>query len=264
MGRAARFIDDVLLLPDEVRERLERGEQALDGANDPASAREAEAIFRALLEQRPGLLRALVGWARALERTGDVTGARLALAEARQQEPDDPRLALLAARFALAARDPGAAVTAAREAARRLAQQGGAAFAEACELRARAEWMRGRPDRAARELRKAIAARPDDVETRVALVEALVDADELPAARRAAKGLEVAGLDDPRATRLGLALHRAGDPGSALPLLERAAQLGNTLALEALARQSLARGEGVKAEQHARMAVARGGGARAL
>jgi tetratricopeptide (TPR) repeat protein len=260
VGRAARFIDDVLLLPDEMRERLDRADAALD-AGRPA---EAEPIFRGVLEARPGVLRALIGWARALEGTGDLAGARLALAEARQQDPDDPRLALLAARLALASHDPGAAVTAAREAARRLAPVGGTAFAEACELRARAEWMRGRPDRAARELRKAIAARPDDLETRIALVEALVDADELPAARRASKGVDPAGLDDHRATRLGLALHRAGDPAGAAPLLERAAQLGSTKALEALARQALARDEPERAEQHARMAVARGGGAAAL
>jgi GTP-binding protein EngB required for normal cell division len=258
--RAARFIDDVLLLPDGVRERLERAERALDAG----LVREAEQLFRGVLEERPGLLRALVGWARTLEATGDIAGARLALAEARQQEPDDPRLALLAARLALAGRDPGAAVTAAREAARRLASQGGPAFAEACELRARAEWMRGRPDRAARELRKAVAARPDDVECRLALVEALVDADELPAARRAARGLEGAGLDDPRTIRLGLALFRAGDRNGARPLLERAAQLGNTEALEALARSALADGHLDLAETYARRSVGRGGGAAAL
>ncbi|UJR79875.1 Hypothetical protein I5071_19150 [Sandaracinus amylolyticus] len=260
VGRAARFIDDVLLLPEEVRDRIERAEQLLDAGRGA----EAEKLLRGVLEERPGLLRALIGWARALEMTGDVSGARLALAEARQQEPDDPQLSLLAAKLALASHDPGAAVTAAREAARRLAAQGGPAFAEACVIRARAEWMRGRPDRAARELRKAIAARPDDVDARIALVEALVDSDERLAARRAARGLEGAGLDDARTTRLGLALHRAGDAASARPLLERAAQIGNTQALEALARQSLARGDHAAAEGHARMAVARGGGADAL
>ncbi len=260
VGRAARFIDDVLLLPDEVRERLERGDEDLEAQR----FRDAERIFREILEERPGLLRALLGYARALEGNGDIHGARLALLEARQQEPDDPRLSLVAARLALASGDPGAAVTSAREAARRLAGQGGPLFAEACVLRARGESMRGRPDRAARELRKALAAEPGDVDNQLALVEALVSAHEFLAARRAAKGLDEVGLDDTRTMRLGLALHQANDPVAARPLLERAAQWGSTQALEALARQALARGDAVAGEVHARMAVARGGGANAL
>lgn len=260
VGRAARFIDDVLLLPDDVRERLERGDDDLEHER----FREAERVFREILEERPGLLRALVGYARALEGTGDVQGARLALLEARQQDPDDPRLSLLASRLALASGDPAAAVTAAREAARRLAGQGGSLFAEACVLRARGESMRGRPDRAARELKKALAVEPDQVDHQLALVEALVDAKEFLAARRAAHGLTGMGLDDTRIVRLGLALHRANDPLAARPLLERAAQLGSTRALEALAADALSRRDASSAELHARMAVARGGGSSAL
>lgn len=260
LDRAARFIDDVLLLPDDVRERLERAEAALEAGR----FRDAEAMFRGVLGERPGLVRGLVGAARSFEALGRVAEARAAVAEARQQEPDDTRLALMAARLALAMSDVGAAVTAAREAARRLASAGGAPFAEACMLRARAEWMRGRPDRAAREIRKAIAARPDDLEARVTLVEALVDAGARPAASRAARGLVDERLDERAAARLGLALHRAGASAVAAPLLERAARAGDTRALDALARGALAAGALGDAEMHARTAIARGGGGAAL
>ncbi|MCZ7686294.1 MAG: tetratricopeptide repeat protein [Sandaracinaceae bacterium] len=157
LDRAARFIDDVLLLPDDVRDTLEQAEHALE----QGVPEHAEPLFREVLAERPSLLRARQGLALALEARGDVAGARAILAVSRQLDPDEPEVALLSARLALAANDLDAAVGEARDAARRLAQSGGASFAEACLIQARAEVRRGRPDRAARELRKAIAAQPE-------------------------------------------------------------------------------------------------------
>lgn len=261
LDRAARFLDDVLLLPEELRTRLERAEQALVEGRPV----DAERGFRAALEARPGLHRAQVGWARALLATGDAATARIAVAEARQTDPEDPALAVLAGRIALEAGDIATAIVASREALRRLAPDQGALIAEACVVRARAEWRRGRPDRAVRELRKAIAAAGERAsELPVELVEALIDAGEVAQAVRTARGLTSRELPDVLARRLGLALTRAGENDLAESLLARAAAQGDTEALAASARLQIAKGDLAVAESQARMAVARGGGAKAL
>jgi tetratricopeptide (TPR) repeat protein len=259
LDRFGRFFDDALL-PEDVRGAVERAEKLLAEGH----AREAEAAFRRVLDARPQLGRALLGWGRALLETGDLTGARVALAEAQKASPDDPRIAVLSARLALEAGELGAALSAAREATRRLASEGGRPFAEACALRASVESRRGRPDRAARELRKAVAAAPDDVTFRVALVVAFADAWERASALRAARELAVDKVDETSALEIGLALSRLREGAAALPWLEKAAARGEAAALGALARHALSEGAIERAEGHARMAVARGGGARAL
>lgn len=257
--RAARFFDDALL-SDDVRQSIERAEALLTEGR----AKEAEAAFRRVIEARPQLGRALLGWARSLLELGDLSGARVALAEAQKVAPDDPRLTVLSARLALEAGELGAALSASREAARRLAPEGGKAFAEACALRASVEARRGRPDRAARELRKAIAAAPDDLAHRVALVVAFADGWERASALRAARELPIERVDERGALEVGLALSRLREGAAALPWLEKAASRGEAAALAALARHALGEGAVERAEAHARMAVARGGGAQAL
>jgi len=258
--RAARFLDDVLLLPDDLRASLEGAEKLLA----EGKCKEAEAAFRRILDGRPQLGRALVGWARALLALGDWPTARIAIAEARKALPEDPYVTLLSARLALAADELGAAASAAREAARKLASEGGAPFAEACSIRAQVEARRGRPDRAARELRKAVAATPEDIVLRVALAEAFVAAEERAPALRIAREIPEAKLDDANALRLGLAIAQLGEMTLAMPLLTRAAQRGDATALVALARHALKQDRLELAETHARMAIARGGGGAAL
>jgi thioredoxin-like negative regulator of GroEL len=126
LDRFGRFFDDALL-PDDVRGAVERAEKLLAEGH----AREAEAAFRRVIDARPQLGRALLGWGRALLEMGDLGGARVALAEAQKVAPDDPRIAVLSARLALEAGELGAALSASREAARRLAADGGRPFAEA-------------------------------------------------------------------------------------------------------------------------------------
>lgn len=260
LDRAARFIDDVLLLPDDVREILERAERHLAAGE----AAQAERLLREVLADRPSLLRARQGLALALRARGDLAGARAILAVSRQLDPDEPEVALLCARLALEAGDVPAAVEEARDAARRLAREGGAPFAEACVVRARAERARGRPDRAARELRKAIAADPEDEALRVELAEALAAAGRGAQAASAVRGLDAASIAPDVAARLGLALHGAGEGARAQALLERGAAAGRADATRALAELALAHGDPTAAENHARTAVARGGGAEAL
>ncbi|MBX3272429.1 MAG: tetratricopeptide repeat protein [Sandaracinaceae bacterium] len=205
LDRAARFIDDVLLLPDDVRERVEDAERALREGR----AAEAEGALRAILAERPSLLRARQGLTLALRARGDLEGARAITAVSRQLDPDEPEIALLSAQLALEAGDVNAAVEEARDAARRAAKEGGAPFAAACVIRARAERARGRPDRAARELRKALAADPDDPELRLELAEALAVAGRGPSAAAALHGLDLAEVPAETAERLGEALAAA-------------------------------------------------------
>jgi len=260
LDRLSRFIDDVLLLPEDVRARLDRAEDALEAGQTAAAA----SLFEDVLAERPSLARAAVGLAQARQGMGDLAGARAALETARRLAPDDPEVALLAARLALLAGDTAGAAEAARVAAMRLAATGGEALAEACTLRARAEQSRGRPDRAARELRKALSIRPDDPLLRVELVEALAASGLLAQARAVASGVAPEAVDDGAAVRLGLALHRAGSDEAAVPWLERGAAAGSDVALLVLARRDLSRARLAEAEQRVRRCVARGGGVEAL
>ncbi|MCB9591929.1 MAG: dynamin family protein [Sandaracinaceae bacterium] len=260
LDRAARFIDDVLLLPDDVRERVEDAERALREGRHA----EAEGALREVLAERPSLLRARQGLTLVLRAKGDLDGARAIAAVSRQLDPDEPEIALLSAQLALEAGDIAAAVEEARDAARRAAKEGGPRFAAACVVRARAERARNRPDRAARELRKALAADPEDHELRVELAETLAVAGRGASAAAALHGLDLEEVAPEVAERLGVALASVGETTRAKGLLQRAAQSGRALASARLAELALADGDLDAAETHARTAVARGGGALAL
>ena len=142
---------------------------------------EAEQLFLAVLAERPQLARALLGLAHARHGLGDRPGTLQALKDAREQIPEDGEVALWTARLALELGDGALAASASRAAARSFANQGGDRLADAFASLAWAEWHNGRADRAARELRKALAIRPDDAQLRLALVEALEAFDD-PAA----------------------------------------------------------------------------------
>lgn len=260
LDRAARFIDDVLLLPEDVRDEVEEAERAIrDGDHE-----RAEATLRAILADRPSLLRARQGLALALRARGDVAGARAILAVSRQLDPDEPEVALLSAQLALEAGDVAAAVEQARDAARQAAKEGGAIFAAACVIRARAERQRGRPDRAARELRKALSADSDDEELRLELAEALAAAGRGSSAAAALHGVDTETVEPDAALRLGEALVAIGEGPRARALLARAAGVGRARASSLLAQLDIAIGDFDAAEEHARTAVARAGGAEAL
>ncbi len=260
LDRIGRFIDDVLLLPDELRLRLDRAEDALEAKDFTLAAR----LFGQVAEARPSLARAHVGLAQALDAIGHIDDAHRAVREARKLEPTDGHVALLAAEIALKALDAEAAAIDARDAASRFTREQGPLFAKACALRARAEIRRGRPDRAARELRKALATTPNDPALRVELTEALLAAGQPALARASASGLDPQTVGDADAVRLGLALVEAGAGVTAGPWLERGAEAGSDAALIALAKMALDDGDLALAEMRARRAVARGGGATAL
>ncbi|MBO6939530.1 MAG: dynamin family protein [Deltaproteobacteria bacterium] len=259
LDRFERFLDDVVLLPDDLRADLE----AADAAIDAGAHAEAEQLFLAVLSERPQLARAALGLAHARHGLGDREGTLAALKDARELIPEDGEVALWTARLALELGDGALAASASRAAARSFASEGGGRLADACATLAWAEWKNGRPDRAARELRKALAIRPTD-ELRLALVEALVDAGELAPARSAAHGLEPRGLGPDGALRAGRALARIGATEAAAQFLEAAAAGGRAEALLLLAEGAMSAGAPDRAETLAREAVAKGVGPQAL
>ena len=260
LDRVSRFIDDVLLLPDDLRARLEAAEDALESAR----YEDARDRFREVATERPTLARASVGLAQAAEKMGDLEEAQGALRVARETAPDDPEVALYASELALAAEDWDAASEAARDAASRWTQDNAELLARACTVRARAERGRGRPDRAARELRKALSVRPDDTALRVELVEALAAAGRSAAARVAASGVDPGEVPVRVAARVGAALDEAGAPEAARVWLERAAEGGDATAHCRLGRTALEASLVEEAERHARLAASAGGGEASL
>ncbi len=256
--RFERFLDDVLFLPDEVRETL----AAAGAAVEEGLFAEAADLYRDILAERtlPG---ALVGLARSLDGLGDHDGALEALARARRLLPEDAELASWAARAALELGRWEDAASAARDAARSFAEAGGEPFAEACTLVALAEWRGGRPDRAARELRKALVSAPTS-ERRALLVEALAAAGLVGAARSVAATLMPDELAPQEALRLGKTLIELGELDVAESLLASAVARGVAEAGVWLAETALARGDLMAAELLARQAVAKGVGAPAL
>src|SRR5690606_2900706 len=129
---------------------------------------------------------------------------------------------------------------------------------------AEAERGLGRPDRAARELQKAVAVDPSDLGLRVSLIEALAAAGQEASARAAAQGLERDALAGEQALRVGRALRTLGATELSAAFLESAVASKHAPALLELARVLLASGRLDEAESRARQAIARGAGAPAL
>ncbi|MBX3250088.1 MAG: tetratricopeptide repeat protein, partial [Myxococcales bacterium] len=258
--RFERFLDDVLFLPEDVREGLDAGDRALEAE----LFREAASIYRDVLESRPQLPRALVGLAHALRGVGDHAGTLEALEQARRVLPEDDELALWTARLALELDDADRAAAAARDAAQLRAAAGGPPLAEACALAATAEWRRGRPDRAARELRKALASDPSQHGLHVDLSYALADAGLMGAARSAAVAAPTEQLSPTQRRHLGDLLDRLGDPERGRALLESALAEGDPGAGLVLAKAAIRDGRLDDAELLGQRAVAAGLGAQAL
>ena len=152
---------------------------------------------------------------------------------------------------------------AALAASRGLAREGGDNFADACATLAWAEWHGGRPDRAVRELRKALSVSERD-DFRVALVAALVDAGDGAAALSSAAGLDPLRLGPMDAWRVGESLVRAGHDALGQRFMAVAADAGVREAWVALGRVTLSLGDAAAAESQARRAISEGGGGPAL
>ncbi len=262
-----RFIDDVLLLPEDLRETLETAEQALqDELFD-----EAAVLYREVLGSRPSLTRAWVGLSHAQARLGQVVDALEAAEHARSSDPRNGHVALHAAQLALAAGRPQVASEHADSAVRRLAKEGGRPLSEACVALGHAEQQQGRPDRAGRALRKAIASAPKWIEPRVALVECLAEQRKAHDAAVAAAALKPAHTTPAHALRIGTALativtpattaiHNTNLHSSARAWLDRACSddappADRARSLSLLSRLALTEGNPARAAEYAHAAV---------
>lgn len=263
--RLERFLDDVLLLPEDLRESLDAGDAALE-ADLP---KEAAEFYGEVLAARPSLLRAALGLAEARRRLGDRGGALEALRHARALAPEDGELALATAESAASLAEWAIAGSAARVAARAFAAREPARFVEAQRLGAQADRELGRPDRAARELRKALAMEeslsPADLrELRLELLDALADDGDHAALRQVAGRLEIEELAPGVAGKVGDLLAEGGFTDEAAAALSRAAAHGHVRSKIGLARLQRLAGQVDQALETAQTAVAQGGGVDAL
>lgn len=273
LDRLGRFIDDVLLLPEDVRADVEAAEGAL--ANELFE--EAIGLFEEVLRVRPNLPRALVGLAEAHQALGDLQATFVALAAAREAQPGDQALADWMLRLTLGvlegSKSPGPswrdeALQEAARAARTLLglrmADGGAPFAQACVLSARVEQLRGRTDRAIREYRKALAASPDAEGGRYALASLLFEAGKHRQAVALIRTMEPSQLSSTQAANLGELLFERGENELSASWLRAAIDAGSAPARGVEIRRLLRLGAVDDALAQARAYVAAGGGGEAL
>lgn len=268
LDRVGRFVEDVLLLPEETRSQLEAAEQALldeiyDGAED---------LFRGVLEDRPALVRAHLGLVEACQAQGKWQSASESALKALELSGGQPEVALLAARVHLRAGRPEQAARAARLAVRRVPQTDEAALAEASLLSAETEMALHRPDRATRDLRRLAALASLSFDRRVRGVQLAAEAAHRGVTQ--AQGVlsvllaecKPESMSKEALREVGLALRLARRHEAAVSFLDHAADAGDAKA--ALARAEMALEGSAQASSDAvlwaRKAVGLGGGHAAL
>jgi len=250
--RIARALDDALLLTPELREGIEAARAALEeGETDRALT-----LAQGVLAQRPDQAQALTLSGLARTASGDHAGARRDLEAATRAAPDEPEIAKALGDVCVVAGDLDAATHAYRAAALLCVREGGAPFAEAATALARVWTKLGRPDRAARELRKAAVAQVD-AEVLTLLGRALLDDAQPAAAQAALRRAAELDADPVTLSLLGKLLLRAGDADRAEAVLRLAsAALPKSAAVRVdLARALAAAGESDDARAEARAAV---------
>lgn len=256
IDKLSRFVDDVLLLPEEARGLAESAQALLD-EGDPASALEAVSAALAIRSDHPQLLY-LAG--EALSRLDERDEAEKMFKEALDLEPDHAPSRVGLARLLRRAGDPSGAADQLRRAAPQLVGSGDKELAMvALQELARCHIELGRIDRAARELRKAVSLGPDDVLLHASLARLLGDlGTEEGAARAAARRA----IDLVEGSKSGALLREVGAAALAVGLIDEASRV-LALALEQgetvnllLGRAALAQGDALKAHEHALRAVA--------
>lgn len=263
-GRVTDFIDDVLL-PDEQRTTLLRAQKAeRDG-----DLHETLRLLDDLDAQRPGLTRALELRGQALLGLGRPAEAAEALRKAAAQRPEARTLHLLGLALE-AAGDRRTARDALREALQSEADP--ALRAEIHRALGRVHASTGRPDRAARELRKGLRAladlpeeerQPSQRRLQIDLAAALLARGELAEARAVLDEALPEGAapsdNEPALRTLGHLLMREGRFAQSLPCLEALLRLRPDdleVATDA-ARAALGAGALDIAQAHLESAVAR-------
>jgi tetratricopeptide (TPR) repeat protein len=254
--KLTRFVDDVLLLPEEARELAESAQALLD-AGDPAAALDRALAALAVRDDHPQLLY-LVG--EASSRLGDAEQAERMFRVALDLDPSHARSRVGLARQLRQGGRSADAAELLRPAVPNLVGAGEKVLAVAAldEL-ARCHLDLGRPDRAARELRKAISLRTDDalLHARLARVLSSLSGEEGSARAAARKAVDLVdrSKDGPLLREVGAAALAAGLDAEAVDLLGRALDCGERTHL-LLGRAYLALGDAVSAHDHALRAVA--------
>ncbi|MBI2892825.1 MAG: dynamin family protein [Deltaproteobacteria bacterium] len=216
--KLGRMVEDAFLLPEELRTALERGEAHLERGELEEAARD----LRLVLSERPDHPRVGALYARVLRCRGDLDGALEALARASASDPEDPEVLFELGQARREAGDEKASMEHFKAAAAQLARHGGPAYSRAANALADGHLAAGRPDRAVRELRKAVSATPADANAHLKLGEALVADGEIGAAREALRRAAELEPEPAALARLGEAFLQAGCPSDAEAALRMA------------------------------------------
>ncbi len=253
--KLSRYVDDVLLLPDEARELVERAQRQLDEGH-AADALDAASKALEIRRDHPQILQ-IAG--EAMVRLGEHVEGEHLLREALEVDSEHAPSRLSLGRLLRRSSRPEEAAEQLRRAVPQFVGVGDKVLAaDALFELSRCHLALGRRDRAARELRKAVALGLDDVEVHRTLARVLIDLGEEGAARAAARHAveQVAAVTDGvLLRRVGEVALDAGLDDDARGLFERALDLGEPVQLQ-LARAALSRGDAMSAHEHALRALA--------
>jgi tetratricopeptide (TPR) repeat protein len=255
-AKLSRYLDDVLLLPEEAREHAEAAQRLLDQGHNEAALSEATSALQ-MRDDHPQLVYLA---AEALRRLDEHADAERMFREALELDSEHAPARVGLARLLRAQGKTIDAADELRKAAPHLVGAGETRLAaEVLAELAECHLSQQRPDRAARELRKAISLGIEDARLHARLSQILVRELSQPESARAAvvKAIElVAESDDgPLLVEVGTAALTAGLSGDATRLFGRALELGQPAHLQ-IGRALLAQGDAMGAHEHALRAVA--------
>jgi tetratricopeptide (TPR) repeat protein len=256
LAKLSRYLDDLLLLPDDARERAHVARAHLDAGR---AAEALQAISEAL-DIRPDHPWLLFVAAEALRQLGETDQAvqmyRAALDADEDHAPSRVGLAYILRRQG----DASSAAEELRRAVPHLWGSGEKGYAaQALVELAYCHLALDRPDRAVRELRKALTLSEQDVQLLALLGRTLAlelgDESGARAAVARAVKLMAESSDGPALTAVGEAALAAGAAEQAVDLLRRAQEAGESVHL-LLGRALLAQGEAMAAHEQVMRAMA--------
>jgi tetratricopeptide (TPR) repeat protein len=258
-ARLTRYIDDRLLLSEEARAHVEAARKLLDEGDAEAALTEA-GLALAIRDDHPQVLSIS---AEALRRVGETAEAERLFREALKIDSEHAPARVGLARLLRASGQVDEAAEQLRKATPHLVSAGerGLAAEVLAEL-AECHLALGRPDRAARELRKAISLGANDASLHARLSRLLADDLDEPesaraVARRAVELVTGAEPSPPRGevlVEVGEAASAAGLTAEAVELFQRAIAAGIDAHLQ-LGHALLAAGDTLGANEHALRAL---------
>ena len=255
-AKLSRYLDDVLLLPDEARVHAEAAERLLDEGDAEAALAEASAAL-SIRDDHPQLLYLS---AEALRRVGEGNEAEQMFREALAYDDEHAPSRVGLARLLRARHEIDEAADQLRQAAPHLVGAGEKTLAvEVLSELAECHLALSRPDRAARELRKAISLGTGDPTLHARLSRLLaVEVGEPETARAAAThAVELVRQSESsdQLIEVGEAALAVDLVDEAVDLFQRALEMGGKAHLQ-LGEALCAQGDSIGANQQALMALA--------